>query len=110
MPARRPSRCTPEDRSEIVFADSSLHFHHGDIHVIADQRRGNPFLAAKPWDCAQARTWFCCTERFGRANLREPRTLPPKFAEAVAIANGRILAVGSDAEIQGYAGREHQGR
>ncbi len=29
---------------------------------------------------------------------------PAKFAEAVAIANGHILAVGSDAEIQGYAG------
>ena len=29
----------------------------------------------------------------------------PKFAEAVAIANGRILAVGSNAEIQPYAGR-----
>jgi len=28
-----------------------------------------------------------------------------KFAQAVAIANGRILAVGSDAEIQGYAGK-----
>jgi len=28
-----------------------------------------------------------------------------KFAEAVAIANGRILAVGSNGEIQAYAGR-----
>ncbi|MGA3325116.1 MAG: amidohydrolase [Terriglobia bacterium] len=28
-----------------------------------------------------------------------------KFAQAVAIANGRILAVGTDAEIQAYAGR-----
>lgn len=28
-----------------------------------------------------------------------------KFAEALAIANGRILAVGSNAEIQAYAGR-----
>ena len=31
--------------------------------------------------------------------------LPAKFAQAVAIANGRILAVGSDTEIQPYAGR-----
>jgi len=30
---------------------------------------------------------------------------PAKFAEALAIANARILAVGSDAEIQPYAGR-----
>ena len=30
--------------------------------------------------------------------------VPAKFAEAVAIANGRILAVGSDVEIQRYAG------
>ncbi|MGO8787831.1 MAG: amidohydrolase [Terriglobia bacterium] len=30
---------------------------------------------------------------------------PERFAEAVAIANGRILAVGSDAEIQVYIGR-----
>jgi hypothetical protein len=29
---------------------------------------------------------------------------PVKFAEAVAIANGRILGVGSDAEIQAYGG------
>ena len=29
----------------------------------------------------------------------------PKFAEALAIANGRILEVGSDAEIQTYVGR-----
>jgi len=31
-----------------------------------------------------------------------------KFAEAVAIANGRILAVGSNAEMQLYAGRNTQ--
>jgi len=30
--------------------------------------------------------------------------LPAKFAEAVAIVNGRVLAVGSDAEMHGYAG------
>ena len=29
---------------------------------------------------------------------------PVKSAQAVAIANGRVLAAGSDAEIQGYAG------
>jgi hypothetical protein len=33
------------------------------------------------------------------------RPVPAKFAQAVAIANGRILAVGSDAEIQAYVGR-----
>ena len=33
------------------------------------------------------------------------KPVPAKFAQAVAIANGRILAVGSDAEIQAYAGR-----
>ncbi len=32
-------------------------------------------------------------------------TAAAKFAEAMAIANGRILAVGSNAEIQPYAGR-----
>ncbi|MGA2984232.1 MAG: amidohydrolase [Terriglobia bacterium] len=30
---------------------------------------------------------------------------PAKIAQAVAITNGRVLAVGSDAEIQSYAGR-----
>jgi len=34
-----------------------------------------------------------------------PHSVAAKFAEAVAIANGRILAVGSNAEIQPYAGR-----
>jgi hypothetical protein len=33
------------------------------------------------------------------------KPIPAKFAQAVAIANGRILAVGSDAEIQNYASR-----
>jgi predicted amidohydrolase YtcJ len=33
------------------------------------------------------------------------KPIPAKFAQAVAIANGRILAVGNDAEIQAYAGR-----
>ena len=35
----------------------------------------------------------------------EPKNLSAKFAEAVAIANGRILAVGSDTRVQTYAGR-----
>jgi predicted amidohydrolase YtcJ len=33
------------------------------------------------------------------------RPVPATFAEAVAIANGRVLAVGSDTEIRTYAGR-----
>ena len=33
------------------------------------------------------------------------RPVPAKFAEAVAIANGRILAVGSSTEIHSYIGR-----
>jgi len=33
------------------------------------------------------------------------KAAPAKLAQAVAIANGRILAVGSDVEIQAYAGR-----
>jgi len=35
----------------------------------------------------------------------DSKPAPMKFAEAVAIANGRILAVGSNGEIQAYAGR-----
>ena len=38
------------------------------------------------------------------------KAVPAKFAEAVAIANGRILAVGSDAEIQSLRWPEYQGR
>ena len=40
----------------------------------------------------------------GEPALATDTTLPRRFAEAVAIANGRILAVGSDAEIQTYVG------
>jgi hypothetical protein len=39
------------------------------------------------------------------ASLPGSKPAPAKFAQAVAIANGHILAVGSDAEIQSYAGR-----
>jgi hypothetical protein len=36
------------------------------------------------------------------------RPAPAKFAEGVAITNGRVLAVGSDAQIQGYIGSNTQ--
>ena len=39
------------------------------------------------------------------ASLPGAKPAPAEFAQAGAIANGRILAVGSDAEIQTYAGR-----
>ncbi|MBZ5672259.1 MAG: amidohydrolase [Acidobacteriia bacterium] len=37
-------------------------------------------------------------------SLPGARPTPAKFAEAVAMVNGRILAVGSDAQVQGYVG------
>jgi hypothetical protein len=37
------------------------------------------------------------------------KSVPAKFAQAVAVANGRILAVGTDAEIQAYAGPNTKG-
>ena len=36
------------------------------------------------------------------------KAVPAKFAQAVAMASGRILAVGSNAEVQAYAGRNTQ--
>ena len=53
----------------------------------------------------KARTWSYCTERFGRAHRSGAKDAAAKFAEALAIAKGRILAVGSNAEIQTCAGR-----
>lgn len=53
MPALQPSFCQPDDGSRIVLADSSQHFHRGDVHVIANEWRANPFLAAEPWDHAR---------------------------------------------------------
>ena len=74
---------------------------------------GLAFLAAESGRLCAARIWFCCMGRFGRESLRSLRAAnhpAAKFAEAVAIANGRILAVGSDAEIQILRRREYQGR
>ena len=87
------------------------HSHCGVIHVIAEPRRGVHFLAARPWNYARRGLGFVARKDLdGRTGSSLERARPAKFAEAVAIANGRILAVGSDAEIQRYAGAEYQGR
>ena len=106
--ASTPSLLFPaDDRSEFAFTHSSLHLPRGDIHVIANEWRANRFPAAGPGDFAWRGPGLIARKDLdGRTRIAARlQAAPRKFAQAVAIANGRILAVGSDAEIQTYAGR-----
>ena len=95
----RATLCTIRNRGENADAVSSLRFHRGDIHASANQWRevasSQPGLGLLPG--------ADLVLLHGKIWTGEPAAASvgaAKFAEALAIANGRILAVGSNAEIK----------